>query len=94
MILYPFFLVVAAIAAAVLGYFFLWGLSDGSVSSFNIGIWLALVGGAGAILGGGLYLARRGQRGAATAVLALLALPAIAFVLFFGLLILSHPRWN
>ena len=34
-----------ALAAAVVAFFFVWGLSDGSVSAFNILLWLALLGG-------------------------------------------------
>ena len=47
-----------ALAAAVVAFFFVWGLSDGSVSAFNILLWLALLGGVGVVLGGGLWLER------------------------------------
>ena len=43
-------------AALVALYFFFVGLADGSVSSFNAGIWLLLLGGIGAVIGGGLAL--------------------------------------
>ena len=36
-----------ALAAAVVLFFFIWGLSDGTVSDFNILLWLALLGGVG-----------------------------------------------
>jgi hypothetical protein len=50
------------LAAATVVFFFVWGVSDGSVSSFNILLWLALLGGVGGIVGGGLWLNCRGQQ--------------------------------
>ena len=43
-----------ALAAAVVAFFLVWGLSDGSVSAFNILLWLALLCGVGVVLGVGL----------------------------------------
>jgi hypothetical protein len=83
-----------AIAAAVVIYFFVWGLMDGSVSSFNIVLWLGLLAALAAILGGGWFLHRSGKRGAASAVLAVLAAPAFLFGLFVLGLIVLQPRWN
>jgi hypothetical protein len=83
-----------ALAAAVVVFFFLWGLSDGSVSSFNILIWLVLLGGVGAVLGSGLWLNARGQRRLANGVLLALALPAALLLVFFLALIILQPRWN
>jgi hypothetical protein len=75
-------------------FFFLWGLSDGSVSSFNIGIWLLLLGGIGAVLGGGWRLRGAGYRRIAGGLLALLALPAAGFVVLFLVTVILNPRWN
>ncbi len=83
-----------ALAAAVVVFFFLWGLSDGSVSSFNILLWLAMLGGVGSVLGGGAWLRSYGQLGLAYGVLLLLAIPATLIGLFFLLLIVLQPRWN
>jgi hypothetical protein len=83
----------AAIAAIVV-VFFLAGLSDGSVSSFNIGLWLGILAAGFVILAGGLFL-----RGKGHAVLALLlVIPAAAagilYALFILLVIFSGERWN
>lgn len=83
-----------ALAAAVVVFFFIWGLSDGTVSEFNILLWLALVGGVGAVLGGGLWLNAYGQRRLANGVMLILAIPATLLGLFFLMLIILQPRWN
>ncbi len=92
-----FFWIVFAIdaaAAAVALYFFFVGLGDGSVSAFNIVLWLALLGGIAAILGGGLGLHASGRRGAAIGVLAILGIPAFLYGLFILLLVILQPSWH
>ncbi len=83
-----------ALTAAVVVFFFLWGLSDGTVSSFNILLWLAMLGGVGAVLGGGAWLRMQGHLRPANGVLLILAIPATLTGLFFLLLIVAQPRWN
>lgn len=75
-------------------YFFLTGLADGSVSSFNIALWLTILGILAAILGGGYFLKLKGQIVLAICALCLLAVPALGYLLFFAVLIVSNPRWN
>ena len=41
--LYYILATINAIALAVIVFFFMWGLSDGTVSSFNMLIWLAML---------------------------------------------------
>jgi hypothetical protein len=83
-----------ALVGAVLLYFFFAGVEDGSVSSFNILLWLAILGGMALVIGFGLTLARKGQRLAANLVLLVPALPGLFFGLFVLAAILLHPRWN
>jgi hypothetical protein len=83
-----------ALAAAVVAFFFVWGLGDGTVSSFNILLWLAMLGGVGAILAGGLWLRSYGRVWPANGVLLILALPATLFALFFLTLILFQSDWK
>lgn len=94
MLMFRFFLAVDAVAAAVILYFFVIGLADGSVSSFNAGLWAAILAGVAAVLMGGLVLNRKGNRSAAVAVLAILAVPALLFGLFVLVLVVTQPRWN
>ncbi len=83
----------ALVAAGILFFFFL-GVSDGTVSSFNIGIWLALLAGTALSLVGGILAHRRGNRVLAILLLLILALPGLAFALFALTLLIAQPRWN
>ena len=94
MILFRLLLAIDAVVALVALYFFFIGLGDGSVSSFNIVLWLVLLGGIAAILGGGWMLNAKGQRRAALGVLAILAVPAFLCGLLIVAMIVLHPRWN
>ena len=83
-----------AVVSLVILYFFLAGLADGSVSSFNIGLWLVILLVVGAVMFGSLALRSAGRVGLAVALLLVIALPGLLFVLFFGALILTNPHWN
>jgi hypothetical protein len=94
MLLFRTFLIVDAIAAAMILFFFMWGLADGTVSSFNILLWMALLGGTAAVLGGGWALKQKRQMAAANVLLAVLAAPTLMFGLFLLVLIASEPDWR
>lgn len=83
----------AAIAAIVLLFFFA-GLADGSVSSFNIGLWLAILVAGFIILAGSLFL--RGKEHAIPALLMVIPVAAagLLYALFILLVIVSGERWN
>lgn len=94
MVLYWILLAIDGAAALVALYFFFIGLADGSVSSFNAGIWLALLGGLGAVIGGGLALNAAGRRRAACALLSVLAVPAFGSGLLILALIVLQPNFR
>jgi hypothetical protein len=83
-----------AIIAAVIVLFFVGGVADGSVSSFNILLWVAILGALAAILGGSLFLNAKDNRAAAIAVLLLLAIPGLLLALFLLAVLVLQPRWN
>jgi hypothetical protein len=83
----------ALVAAGIL-FFFFWGVSDGTVSSFNIGIWLALLAGTALSFVGGILAYRSGNRVLAILLLLILALPGLAFALFALIVLIAQPRWN
>jgi len=86
--------VLAAIVTSVAFFFFFVGLGDGSVSSFNAGIWTLLLLGTGGVTAGSLILKRMGRPGLGALLALVLALPGVLAVLFFLLILISHPRWN
>jgi len=83
-----------AIVAAVAVFFFLLGIVDGSVSSFNIVLWAGLLLGLAALLGGSLWLRGKGHPGIALALLWVLAVPALGAGALILLLVVAPPRWN
>jgi len=83
----------ALIAAIFVGFFF-WGLADGTVSSFNIVLWLGILAGLAGILGGSHRLQSKGYTRPAMGLLLILAIPGFLGVLFFLAVPILHPRWN
>jgi hypothetical protein len=83
-----------AVVAVIFLLFFFLGLGDGSVSSFNMGLWLALLGGLAGVLFGSARLRAAGQRGLALALLALVAFPAVMFGLFMLIVIVAKPDFR
>ncbi|MCB0569462.1 MAG: osmoprotectant transporter permease [Phaeodactylibacter sp.] len=83
----------ACITMVVL-YFFFIGLADGSVSSFNMGIWLLLLGALAAIMLGSLWLKGLEKLLLAKLLLAVLAVPGLLYLLFMLMIIITKPRWN
>jgi hypothetical protein len=80
--------------ALVVVYSFVIGLADGSVSSFNMSLWLGLLAVVAAVVGGGWMLDANGKRGGAIAVLLILAVPGVLYALFILLIVIAQPRWN
>jgi len=83
-----------AVIAAVALFFFLTGLADGSVSSFNMGLWTIILAALAAVVGGSLWIKSTGRTGLAMLLLLILAVPGILFALFLLVVIVSEPRWN
>lgn len=83
-----------ALIMLVVLYFFFVGLADGSVSSFNAGLWFILLLVVGSIVGGSLWLRSSGRNGAAIVILLVLAVPGLVFALFILILVIANPRWN
>lgn len=94
MILFRILYIIDSIAALIILYFFFIGLNDGSVSSFNIGLWMAILAALAIILGGSMFFKRKGNVALANAVLCLLAIPTFLYVVFLLLVVFSGVRWN
>lgn len=94
MLIYRLFLVIDVAVAAVVVYFFVVGLGDGTVSSRNGAMWAGLLAAVAVVPAGGMILQAKGYRGAAIALLAIMAVPGFLAGLFVLSLIVLQPRWN
>jgi hypothetical protein len=83
-----------ALIAAVILYFFLVGLADGSVSSFNMGLWLTTISVLAVVMIGSLALRTSQRIGLAVSLLLVLAIPGVLFTLFFGAIIVMNPDFK
>ena len=94
MIFYRILLAIDALVGAILLYFFITGIEDGSVSSFNILLWLAMLGGFAALVGVALTLRARGHKAAANFVLLVPALPGLLAMIFLLMVVLLQPDFR
>ena len=85
---------VDVVAALIALAFFVIGIHDGTVSSFNIMLWIALLAGLAVIVFGSNALQARGQKGLAFILAAVLGVPALLACLFFASLLVIGVRWN
>ena len=85
---------VDVVIAVIAVYFFLAGLADGSVSSFNIALWACILLGLAVVVGGSLWLRKAGRTGIAAALAWVLAAPGVLAGLLLLLVLISNPRWN
>jgi hypothetical protein len=92
--IYKLFLIADLLAAAIAVSFFGIGIADGTVSSFNIGIWSLLLLLLSAVLFVGMVFKSKGKPWLATATLGIVAVPTIAAGLFILIVLITNPRWN
>ena len=85
---------VDVVIAVIAVYFFLAGLADGSVSSFNIALWAFILLGLAVVVGGSLWLRKAGRTGIAAALAWVLVGPGVLAGLLLLLVLISNPRWN
>ena len=75
-------------------YFFFVGLSDGSITSRNIGLWSIIMLIVAGVLFGSLWLKAHNQLPLAKVLLILAAVPGIFVLLYFLIVFTSKARWN
>lgn len=94
MVLFRILWVFDLVVALIVFYFFIIGLADGSVSSYNSGLWAGILVALAAILGGSILLKSAGHLKIANALLCLMAIPSLLFGLFLLIAVVSGARWN
>ncbi len=85
---------IAAVVTCVAVSFFLAGLANGSVSSFNIGLWVLILLGTAGVTTGSWILKDRGRPGMGALLALVLALPGLLAGLIMLLFLFVPMRWN
>jgi len=80
-------------ALVAVGFFFV-GIADGSVSSFNIALWSALLAALAVVVFGAPALRARGHTVAAGVLAGALAVLVLLFAALLALAIATGTRWN
>lgn len=83
-----------AIAAAVIIWFFITGLADGSVTHRNIKLWLFILLATGSVLWISMLLKNNGYDKPAMITVLILAIPSIVYGLFVLLMATNNGKWN
>lgn len=94
MILFKIAFAIDAIISVVACYFFFIGLGDGSVSSYNIGLWLLVLAALGIILFGSIWLNNHQHPALALALVCVLAIPAFFYLIYMMIALFGGGRWN
>ena len=82
------------VVASIFVFFFLGGLGDGSVSSFNMGLWLLILCVLAAVIAGSLALRAAAHVKLAKIAVMVLAVPSVLVGLFFAVIVAIPGRWN
>ncbi len=85
---------IGALVSVACVYFFVAGLMDGSVSSFNGGLWFVMLATCAGVMGGSYTLNARGRTTLALLLSLVLSVPGLLFGLFMLIILITNPRWN
>ena len=91
---FKIFWAIDAVASLIILYFFFVGLADGTVSSGNAGLWMAIVLALAVIMGGSIWLKINGYNLQAFGLLLILFLPSIFFLLYLLIVLFGDGRMN
>jgi hypothetical protein len=83
-----------AIISLIVLYFFFVGLADGSVSSFNMGLWLMILAAVGGVMLGSLWLKSNNHLSLSKVILCIFAVPGLLYGLFVLMMLGNNGRWN
>lgn len=83
-----------ALLSLIVLYFFFIGLADGSVSSFNMGLWLLILAVIGTVMLGSLWMKSNNHLSLAKIILGIFAVPGLLYGLFIVIMMTGNGRWN
>lgn len=86
--------ILACVTALVPLYFFFIGLKDGSITSRNIRMWIALLLVVAVVLVGSIVLHANGLLALAKGVLFVLFVPGMLGLAYLLMIVIGKPRWN
>jgi len=93
-VVYRILQAVVGVALAVLLWFFIVGLGDGSIDGSNMLLWIILLAGPIAALWISVHLWKAGKHGAACMLLAVPAAPALLYGLLILLFVVLQPDFR
>jgi len=91
---FKIFWAIDAVASLIILYFFFVGLADGTVSSGNAGLWMAIVLALAVIMGGSVWLKVNGYNFPAFGLLLILFLPSMLLLLYLLIVLFGGGRMN
>ena len=91
---FKIFWAIDAVASLIILYFFFVGLADGTVSSRNAGLWMAIVLALVVIMGGSVWLKLNGYNFPAFGLLLILFLPSMLLLLYLLIVLFGGGRMN
>ncbi|MDF2190306.1 hypothetical protein [Paraflavitalea sp. CAU 1676] len=94
MILFWIMWAVDAVAALVILYFFVIGLGDNTVSDYNAGLWMTILGVLTIVLTGGLWLQSHQYPVAAKLLLLVIFVPAMLYLAYILMVLFRGGRWQ
>lgn len=86
--------ILSCVAAVIPVYYFFIGLKDGSITSRNMRMWIALLVVVAAVLVGSIVLHANGLMAFAKGILFVLLVPGILGLAYLLMIIIEKPRWN
>ena len=94
MIIFRILWIVTVIVSLIVLYFFIAGLTDGSITERNMMLWMGLLAVCAVALVGGPWLRHHQYPVPGLIVTSLVAVPSLIFALVMLIAILSGSKWN
>jgi hypothetical protein len=88
------FMGIDLLICSIVAAFFAIGLVDGSVSSYNLDMWIGILVALSVVIAGGLWIKVMGYSVIGTVLLLILAIPGIICGFIILVTLVTNARWN